>query len=218
MAYADIDAGKVLNKEGLLELSNQIKSYVDANAGGSSNNSFPMYVSGLIPSSRTLTKQEIIDKLLAGEVIYDPPRGTQITSQELANHSRVKKIGPYNVSTGTVNNSNSSSFTLNNDYYYYYVAGQKTSYQSYETAGVLFESSTGAFGLEMPYADNQLAQQKTPYYLQLQINSLNSAISSKQDAIIPSAPSADGTYMLKCVVSSGTPTYSWESVSVGGSY
>lgn len=31
MAYADIDAGKVLNKAGLLELSSQIKSYVDAN-------------------------------------------------------------------------------------------------------------------------------------------------------------------------------------------
>lgn len=37
MAYADIDAGKVLNKEGLLELSNQIKSYVDVNAGGGSS-------------------------------------------------------------------------------------------------------------------------------------------------------------------------------------
>lgn len=35
---------------------------------------------------------------------------------------------------------------------------------------------------------------------------------------IPTAPVADGTYMLKCVVSNGEPTYSWESVSVGGSY
>lgn len=34
----------------------------------------------------------------------------------------------------------------------------------------------------------------------------------------PTAPVSDGTYMLKCVVSSGTPTYSWESVTVGGSY
>lgn len=30
---------------------------------------------------------------------------------------------------------------------------------------------------------------------------------------VPTAPSNDGTYMLKCVVSSGTPTYSWEAVS-----
>ena len=35
---------------------------------------------------------------------------------------------------------------------------------------------------------------------------------------IPSAPTTDGTYMLKCVVSSGTPTYSWEEITVGGSY
>lgn len=35
---------------------------------------------------------------------------------------------------------------------------------------------------------------------------------------IPSAPTTDGTYMLKCVVSSGTLTYSWEEITVGGSY
>ena len=35
---------------------------------------------------------------------------------------------------------------------------------------------------------------------------------------IPTAPVSDGTYMLKCVVSNGEPTYSWEAVSVGGSY
>ena len=34
----------------------------------------------------------------------------------------------------------------------------------------------------------------------------------------PTAPSADGSYILKCGVSSGTPTYSWESVVIGGSY
>lgn len=35
---------------------------------------------------------------------------------------------------------------------------------------------------------------------------------------LPVEPVADGTYMLKCVVSSGTSTCSWESVTVGGSY
>lgn len=35
---------------------------------------------------------------------------------------------------------------------------------------------------------------------------------------LPAASSSDGTYMLKCVVASGTPTYSWESVVVGGIY
>lgn len=35
---------------------------------------------------------------------------------------------------------------------------------------------------------------------------------------IPSAPVVDGTYMLICEVTNGEPAYSWESVSIGGSY
>lgn len=42
--------------------------------------------------------------------------------------------------------------------------------------------------------------------------------SGSSNEVIPSAPTTDGTYMLKCVVSSGTPTYSWEEITVGGSY
>lgn len=45
------------------------------------------------------------------------------------------------------------------------------------------------------------------------ITELDTAISNKQDAIIPTSPSNDGTYVLQCVVSSGTPTYSWVSAS-----
>lgn len=41
---------------------------------------------------------------------------------------------------------------------------------------------------------------------------------SSSSSSLPAAPSADGNYILKCSVSSGTPTYSWESVTVGGSY
>lgn len=41
---------------------------------------------------------------------------------------------------------------------------------------------------------------------------------SSSNEVIPPAPTTDGTYMLKCVVSSGTPTYSWEEITVGGSY
>lgn len=35
---------------------------------------------------------------------------------------------------------------------------------------------------------------------------------------IPANPENNGTYILKNVVSSGTSTYSWESVNIGGSY
>ena len=35
---------------------------------------------------------------------------------------------------------------------------------------------------------------------------------------LPTAPVVDGTYLVICSVSSGTPTYSWESVVIGGSY
>ena len=49
----------------------------------------------------------------------------------------------------------------------------------------------------------------TDYRLPFVIKQLDTAISSKQDAIIPSAPTTDGNYVLKVSVSSGTPTYSW---------
>lgn len=37
MAYSDIDSGKVLNKEGLLELCSQIKTEIANNSGGGSS-------------------------------------------------------------------------------------------------------------------------------------------------------------------------------------
>ena len=50
------------------------------------------------------------------------------------------------------------------------------------------------------------------------IKQLDAAISNKQDAIIPTAPSTDGTYFLTTTITSGTPAYSWENVVIGGSY
>lgn len=38
------------------------------------------------------------------------------------------------------------------------------------------------------------------------------------DSKIPTAPSTDGTYFLTSTISSGTATYSWENVVIGGSY
>ena len=49
-------------------------------------------------------------------------------------------------------------------------------------------------------------------------NQIKMEIANNSGSSIPSAPTTDGTYMLKCVVSSGTPTYSWEEITVGGSY
>ena len=37
------------------------------------------------------------------------------------------------------------------------------------------------------------------------------AMENKVKEKVPDAPTTDGTYILKCTVSSGTPTYSWES-------
>ena len=47
---------------------------------------------------------------------------------------------------------------------------------------------------------------------------ISPSIANKQDAIIPTAPSTDGTYFLTTTITSGTPTYSWENVVIGGSY
>ena len=54
MAYSDIDSGKVLNKEGLLELCSQIKTEI-ANAGSGSGGSSYTFTDGLTESNGTVS-------------------------------------------------------------------------------------------------------------------------------------------------------------------
>lgn len=242
MAYNDIDSGKVLNKEGLLELCNQIKTEIANNSGGGgssytagggisidANNVIStitpqmlFYDGGMGWNRSSNTKEQIIERLKRGEVVYNPSSSITIQASELIPSGRIRILGPINNNTGLINNTTSNSITLHNDYYYYLIKGQRTTVSSYETGGVVLVSSNGDFYNLIPYYDGTLNPQKTSQYLHLNkqdkltagtgISISNNVISSTVEGL-PSAPTTDGTYTLQCVVSSGTSTYSWVAVS-----
>lgn len=236
--YSDIDSGKVLNKEGLLALCSQIKTEIANNSNGGASYTagngisidandvistitpqMLFYYSGMGWNRSNNTKEQIIARLKNGEVVYNPSSSITIQASELVPSGKIKVIGPVNISTGLTRNDLVTSITLNSDYYYYFMKGQRTAgLTSYEAGGVLLVSSDGNFYSIIPYNDGVVGPNKTMLYLQRNkqdkltvgngISISNNVISSTIEGL-PTAPTTDGTYTLQCVVSSGTPTYSW---------
>lgn len=247
MAYSDIDSGKVLNKEGLLELCSQIKTEIANNSGGGSS-----YTAGdgINIDSNGVINREKID---LGEPIF-----SLFNSGLIPNFSPGTNWGSYNSLSNLINGLNqnkvaqtSASFgwvsfsikDINDALGTNYVArkfSQNTTTQEitneYLSATSTVNLNSGAresrqlmiVGNEIWVAQNLKAifgyslgqvinikyynqDNYTHQRLDQIIDDLDTAISSKQDAIIPAAPTTDGTYTLQCVVSSGTPTYSWVS-------
>lgn len=222
MAYADIDAGKVLNKEGLLELSNQIKSYVDANAGGGNGSDLLIHsmlqmttagnnMPGVVRLTNTSTWDDFVDNIKAGKIVY-------ITTSTSYTFNSEYKLTPALLGISTL-------YAMNIDAYSISMIGQAVS--SYPSTGtqIYYQKFYYFDGNFLWSWDNpeQLGnfikvhyRNSNNYALGRAIQDITTDMDTKLTA--PTAPTTDGTYMLKCVVSSGTPTYSWESVSVGGSY
>lgn len=244
MAYNDIDSGKVLNKEGLLELCSQIKTEIANNSGGGAsytagrgidideNNIIQTivpqilyYDDGMGWNRSSNTKAQIIERLKNGEVVYNPSSSITIQVSELVPFGKLRILGPISHSTGMITNmTTNGSITLNSNYFYYYIQGQRSAGSSYEHSGVLLISSDGNFNSLIPYYDGTLTPQKTVEYLAKNkqdkltagtgITISGTTISA--DNQLPTALTTDGTYKLKCVVASGTPTYSWDTDSGGG--
>lgn len=255
MAYSDIDSGKVLNKEGLLELSNQIKSYVDANAGGSSytaGNGIDIDSNGVI--SRTgigLTGMPLFSSgFISNFSIGDTPSASTVS--QLAENLKKYGISSYSGSSFTPTALNEAmggtrystqflsgdiSPSVSWDYQAYnstsnvgswgyrdipcFVIGKNNSIYgttSFSKLRMLMGWNLGeVIHLNTSSLSNLTTSANSIRRLHLLMGDINNVIGDINTRI-PTAPSNDGTYMLKCVVSSGTPTYSWESVSVGGSY
>lgn len=99
------------------------------------------------------------------------------------------------------NNTSIDMTTIGTEYGLSYISGPNT-------AGGISSAYNFSAGFHLFYISNKtLFFVKTPAQLRTDWGSY-----------IPAAPSSDGTYLLKCSVSSGTPTYSWESITTGGSY
>jgi len=67
--------------------------------------------------------------------------------------------------------------------------------------------------LELLKGYNYISTNGTTISLDYLPNSLLAEMENYVDAKIPPAPSSDGTYILTCTVTDGTPAYSWESAT-----
>lgn len=260
MAYADIDAGKVLNKAGLLELSNQIKSYVDANAGGGSsytagnginidNNGVISKTSGALPlfvllsyiltgtqtgqynqtntnniMAHTMLEKAKTDTHIANLKAYGMTITSDGTSQALM-RAIVPAMGDVVANTFyycAVSNSVDSQYTLSAGNSQANTADDYMSFGMNNNPTLILFNPYEAYGSHYRWYIIQLPWKLFQnHYFNSRKGLTSHSIAGAIDEVatrIPSAPSNDGTYMLKCVVSSGTPTYSWEEITVGGSY
>ena len=223
MAYSDIDSGKVLNKEGLLELCSQIKTEI-ANNSGSGGSSYTMFpVQYTYNWSAVNNKQDFVDGLNSGKIVYTNSGFTiTITPADITSgRTRFSVVGnSFSNNKVSVQQSQTSLQLKANKYYYL------AKHSNEDTIYMFGSPETWAASIPVEWTPSMTTYRETLHSLfdkkqnvltaGAGININNGTISLT--TVIPAAPTTDGTYMLKCVVSSGTPTYSWESVSVGGSY
>lgn len=234
MAYSDIDSGKVLNKEGLLELCNQIKTEIANNSSGGgasytagngisiSNDVISVkqpvndtanllllilkngcFTTGLTDLNNTIqkspsNKNDCIDAFLKGYIV-NVQASITITQSDLGLSSNIRHINLWNARNDktwiTTASNNVSSVSL--------VAGRFYFYDN----SILYE-----------WRNPVDIWSQLPLYTPDNTFSTIGAYLKTLAGRVPAPSTTDGTYMLKCVVSSGTPTYSWESITVGGSY
>ena len=230
--YEDIDSGKVLNKEGLLELSNQIKSYIDANSGGGNNTNigwdepiFSIISSGLINGfslGGLPTHIETVGDLATALLTA---KGGIIDGYTLYSGLTPKAI---NEAMGTDYGFRKLSITTSSSYITStYYTSTNTSNLGISRKNIIFllvgdtvflAESLAIMRNVMGYNFASLIMLPTTDRINYTNNRLTTILPALDNAItnvatrIPSAPTTDGTYTLQCVVSSGTPTYSWVSV------
>lgn len=256
MAYADIDSNKVLNKEGLLELSVQIKNYINTN--------IPSPYTLPTASTTTLGGVKIDGSTITVDgngVISASGGGATYTAGDniTISNNVISASVPMNLQVNTVQTGTGANNYFQcqkfrgegdaNTYYHAidfgYAGHNQVDFHEYGGIYTFYQNAGGsqAGGTELlkitpsdiTYKGQSLLG--STYTLPTASTSVlggvkvdgstitisNGVISavgggSSQTTNLPTTPSADGTYLLKCVISSGASSYSWESVSVGGSY
>lgn len=93
-----------------------------------------------------------------------------------------------------------------------FTAAMSGKYICYELATPIQLTLTPA-ELELLKGYNYITTNGTTIALDYLPDSLFAEIKNYVDAKIPPAPSSDGTYVLTCTVTDGTPAYSWESAT-----
>lgn len=246
ITYNDIDANKVINKEGLLELSGQIKGYIQANAGGGTTYTAGdgIDITNDVISS-TLNKEiqtpwgVLLDGYLTGS-FNTQSCGTDVSKDTVLSYLK-KGICVSFPSFVMGNNWWGQQISLNElkalGYTYYYVLNNnnyKNPTRNSLNGSDKIYPSFGGVGNIMPLGETLICGSRTNIakclvsYIKYDNSSsgltatfLNDAIdelASRPVASIPADPTTDGTYVLMSTVSSGTATQTWENVVIGGSY
>ena len=256
MAYSDIDSGKVLNKEGLLELCSQIKTEIANNSGGSSytaGDGINIDNNGVI--SLPTSRMSLVPMLYSIMTRNSGKVRQEGFVQQLWHNKFMKENMEFHIGNLQIYRMTYFSNGMNADTIQSLIAA------FYDTppSVLAFHYNASAFDDQYSYAMAQTSFAPTDnnrwqnlfinkpvlafyhpdegnvkwtfiiypeklfqnIYFNSQAGLTSHSMAGAIDEVatrIPTAPTADGTYMLKCVVSSGTPAYSWESVNVGGSY
>ena len=264
--YEDIDSGKVLNKEGLLALCNQIKAEITNSGGGSSytaGNGIDIDSNGVI--SRTPSVVPLLGMLYVIEAnntgIYNSnswvntffggstnnwalnnatgrekhiknlktfgmtylPQGFNGDSNGSYLKQIINAVGGDDVSTSLpivgASNEINAQYTIGMgvmsfDYSYMTMLG----YQNKPVLIIFDGSKSKGSNYRWYFIQNPEKVFQNKYFNSvsgLTSHSVPQAIdevATNLNTRVPTAPTTDGTYTLQCVVSSGTPTYSWVSV------
>lgn len=232
ITYDNIDANKMLNKAGLLELSGQIKGYIQANAGGGASYTAGNNVSidndtinvRIVPKVITINQSTTAANMSADNKAY--LNNTFVNGY--VNYPCIIKAG--------------LSYGLQGYYYYYMTdsnmmafvgmsfAPNDTSYGGFQyillnfTNNELSQITWNAWGVSsnrLPAEGIRLPAGQSPTGSASTVGSAmeyikNNYAKKVELPPIPADPSADGTYVLQNTVSSGTATYSWGTPSGGG--
>lgn len=224
-SYNDIDASKVLNKAGLLELSSQIKTYIDANAsgGGSSytaGNGINIDSNNVISVRQTPGfRVELLGNTTSAYNPYVVSASNMTWQQFLEALQKGIIVSTVNVNADWINRASKmleASTVAGDAYAKFYVCNL-----SGATAHNFWEVSTRALGGYAYYFDGVVLYMWNKgadwtNWQEVQISNTTKKVGEVLNDLnnrIPTPSTTDGTYMLQCVVSSGTPTYSWVSVS-----
>lgn len=240
ITYDNIDANKMLNKAGLLELSGQIKGYIQANAGGGAS-----YTAG---DGIDITNDVISSTVKEFSRYYQPPWSIffagdpfvgGLTANGVSTKEEALDILAHGGSVYATYDAGVIRFTGEDfdgmGYVWYYTPNANGDF----VQGTI-SSLSASNPITIGYGSNYIfsmgkclivcnsGELKTFLLRKLGYDNTISGLTATtiKGAIdelaarpvvsIPADPSADGTYVLQNTVSSGTATYSWGTPSGGG--
>ena len=240
ITYNDIDANKMVNKAGLLELSGKIKGYIQANAGGGAS-----YTAG---DGIDITNDVISSTVKEFSKDYQPPWFLLFGAIPFTSGLTIKGVSTkdeasdilshggsiyYSTFSGNINFTGKELYDMGYNFYYTKntngdfvrnaISSSNTSntitlrygsgnvYAIGESLVIGSRDDVRAFLLRNLGYDNSISG--------LTATTIKGAIdelAARPIVSIPTDPTTDGTYVLTSTVSSGTATQTWETASSGG--